>query len=94
MKKKPFAARIQSINIFVLLCSFALIAQPWVKQLYLIGIVVIMISSLLQNAFGNIRPDLDFKESMKGIAKILLIILVLFVVSILIAPYLVKMGRG
>ena len=94
MKKKPFAARIQNINIIVLLCSFVLIAQPWVKELYIVGIVVIMISALLQNAFGNIRSDLDFKESMKGIAKILLIILILFVVSILIAPYLVQLGRA
>ena len=94
MKKKPFAARIQGINIIILLCSFVLIAQPWVKELYVVGIVVIMISSLLQNAFGNIKPDLDFKESMKGIAKIMLIILILFAVSILIAPYLVKMGRA
>ena len=94
MKKKPFAARIQNINIIILLCSFALIAQPWVKELYIVGIVVIMISALLQNAFGNIRPDLDFKESMKGITKIMLIILILFVVSILAAPYLVQLGRA
>ena len=94
MKKKPFAARIQSINIIVLLCSFVLIAQTRVKELYVVGIVVIMISALLQIAFGNIRPDLGFKESMKNIMKILFIILVIFVVSILLAPYLVKMGRG
>ena len=94
MKKKPFAARIQGINIIVLLCSFVLIAQTRVKELYVVGVVVIMISALLQIAFGNIRPDLDFKNSMKDIAKILCIIVVIFVVSILLAPYLVRMGRG
>ena len=94
MKKKPFAARIQGINIVVLLCSFVLIAQTRVKELYVVGVVVIMISALLQIAFGNIRPDLGFKDSMKNIAIILLIILAVFVVSILLAPYLVRMGRG
>ena len=94
MKKKPFAARIQSANIIVLLCSFALIAQTRVKELYIVGIVVIMISAILQIAFGNIRPDLDFKDSIKNILKILLIVLVVFAVSILLAPYLVRMGRG
>ena len=94
MKKKPFAARIQSINIIILLCSFALIAQPWVKEIYVAGVVVIMISALLQIAFGNIRPDLNFKDSIKNIAIILLIVLIIFVVSILLAPYLVRMGRS
>ncbi len=93
-RKKPFAFRFQQILIILLILSFILIGQKYSILVYKFGIILLIISTLIQIPFGNIKPDSSFKSSMVSFSKMFLVIIIIFVVGIIIAPYLINMGRG
>ncbi len=89
----PFAARFQGLLIIVMFVSLALIAQPWTKQLYQIGLPLLMLAAFLQIAFGNIPPNANFMTSMKLLAITWIITAVLFYASVKLAPTLIEATR-
>lgn len=91
--RTPFAARVQGLLILVMFAALALIGQQNQKELYKIGLPVLMIAAFLQIAFGNIPPKANFKRSMILLAIIWLIIGGIFVISVLIAPTLIESTR-
>src|SRR5919112_2328037 len=60
----PFAARFQAILIVVLFATFLLILQQGNKQLYQIGLPLLVVAAFLQIAFGNIPPESGFVRSL------------------------------
>ncbi len=61
----PFAARFQGFLIVVMVIGFVLIAQQRSKELFQIGLPLLVVAAFLQIAFGNIPPSAGFVKSMK-----------------------------
>ncbi len=89
----PFAARFQAILIVVLFATFLLIMQQRNKQLYQIGLPLLVLASFLQIAFGNIPPATGFVKSMGLLLLTWGIVALLIVVAVQITPYLIQLGR-
>jgi len=91
--KQPFAAIVQGLLVILLLVSFAMITQQFNETFYRIGFLLLIASTLVQIVFGNLPPEADFKQSVKFTAVVFIIIAVVFGLGILLAPYLVNLGR-
>ena len=89
----PFAARFQAILIVVMFATFLLILQQGNKQLYQIGLPLLVLAAFLQIAFGNIPPSTRFAKSMGLLLMTWAIIAVLIVVAVWITPSLIQLGR-
>ncbi len=90
----PFAARFQAILIGVMFVGFVLIAQGASKTLYQIGLPLLVLAAFFQIAFGNIPPRANFVTSMKLLAITWVVIAAVFGLGILLAPYLIDLGRS
>ena len=90
----PFAARFQAILIVVMFAAFMLILQQGNKQLYQIGLPVLVVAAFLQIAFGNIPPTSGFWKSMGLLAITWAIVAVLIVLAIYITPSLIQLGKS
>ncbi|MED4909371.1 hypothetical protein P9761_14355 [Brevibacillus centrosporus] len=91
---RPFASRVQAILILMLVISFVLITQQISDTAYRVGLGLLIVTTFVQIAFGNIDPRASFGPSMKILGLTLLIIAVIFGAGIAIAPYLIQLGRG
>lgn len=91
--RRPFGALLQAALVVWLLASMALIGQPWSFTLYKVGMISLIISSLSQIAVGNIPITATANRSLRMYLTFMAIVVVVFAVSILIAPSLVALGR-
>jgi hypothetical protein len=89
----PFAARFQAILIVVMFATFLLILQQGNKQLYQIGLPLLVLAAFLQIAFGNIPPATRFMKSMGLLLMTWGIVALLIVVAVRITPSLIQLGR-
>ncbi len=92
-RRLPFAARVQGILIVVMFVGFVLIAQGVGKTIYQIGLPVLVLAAFLQIAFGNIPPTAGFGRSMALLALTWAIVAAVFGLGIVLAPYLIALGR-
>jgi hypothetical protein len=92
--KTPFAARLQTVLVGLLLLSLVLIAQQWNRDVYTLGMLMLIVATLVQIPFGNAPPESKFGPSMKFLGIGLAILAAVFAVSILLVPTLLKLGRG
>jgi 1,4-dihydroxy-2-naphthoate octaprenyltransferase len=83
----------QSIIIVAMLVCFVLIGQKASAVLYSVGLSAIIIITLCNMAFSNMRPDLNFKDAMIAFVRIMAIVAIIFVLGILLAPVLINMGK-
>jgi hypothetical protein len=91
--KAPFAYRLQSIFVLLMMISVVMIAQQWVSGIYKAGIVLLFVSVLLNMAVSNVPSHHGFARTLKLSALFLLIVVVIFAVSIAIVPTLYQLGR-
>jgi len=89
--KLPFAARFQGLLIGVMVVGMLLIVQRWSKSLYQVGLPLLIVTALLQVAFGNIPPDAGFGKSMKLLALTWAIVIAVFALGVFLAPYLIEL---
>ena len=89
----PFAARFQAILIVVMFGAFILIMQQGSKQLYQIGLPLLVVAAFLQIAFGNIPPESGFLKSMGLLLLTWAIVAILFVVAVRFTPNLIQLGK-
>ena len=92
-RKYPFAAVVQLLLVILMLLSIIMMGQKFDFQFYKIGMILLVVTSLSQIAFGNIDPNAGFARSMRMYAIYMVITAALFGVSILLAPILVGLGR-
>ncbi len=90
---RSFPERLEITLIFGLLAGILLIAQRYDLILYKIGLVVLVVSTLLQIAVGNLRKDASPAGSLVFIVKILVIIAAVFGAGILLVPTFAQLGR-
>jgi hypothetical protein len=88
-----FGARMQAIVIVTMLVSFVFIIQQFSLWLYDIGLLLLIVSSLSQMAFGNIPSEASFREARKTIIIAFGIVACVFGLGILLAPVLINIGR-
>ena len=90
---KSFPERLEMVLISCLLLGIALIAQRYNLMLYKVGISVLVASTLLQIAVGNLRKDASPMASLFFILRVLLVIVAIFCVGILLVPTFSQLGR-
>jgi hypothetical protein len=73
--------------------TFLLILQQGNKQLYQIGLPLLVLAAFLQIAFGNIPPSTRFMKSMGLLLMTWGIVAMLIVVAVQITPNLIQLGR-
>lgn len=91
--RRSFPERLEITLIVGLLAGILLIAQRYNLTLYKIGLVVLVVSTLLQIAVGNLRKDASATGSVFFIAKILTVIAAVFAAGILLVPTFAQLGR-
>jgi predicted PurR-regulated permease PerM len=89
-----FAAKVQIVLIAAMMAGFIMILQQFNFIIYRIGLAVLIASVLVQIPFGNIPPESGFARSMGLFARYFVIVIVIFAIGIVIAPFLVELGRG
>ena len=92
--RKPFATVMQAVLIGLLVISLLLIAQQYSQSFYQLGLILLVITTLIQIGFGNIPPDANFGKSTKLLALSLAIIAFVFALGIVLVPTLLKLARG
>jgi hypothetical protein len=92
-QRLPFAARFQGVLIIVMLAGLILIGQQIDKQLYKIGLPLLVLAAFLQIAFGNIPPRSNLKQSLLLLALTWVIVGAVFAAGILLAPTLIDRSR-
>ncbi|HEU5432936.1 MAG TPA: hypothetical protein VFU81_14810 [Thermomicrobiales bacterium] len=92
-RRQPFAARVQAILIVVMLVAFVFILQRFSKDLYMIGLPLLVVAAFLQIAFGNIPPQSGFVKSMGLLVMTWAIMAAVWAASIYLAPHLIALGQ-
>ncbi len=90
---RSFPERLETTLIAGMLVGIALIAQRYDLMLYKVGLSILVISTLLQIAVGNLRKDASPAASLFFIAKILIVIVAVFAVGVLLVPTFSHLGR-
>lgn len=93
MRLTGFTQRAQLGLILVLLTALLAIGQPWSFELYETAIAVLMVTGLAQIAVGNIPPAATLLRFVVLFVVYGAVIVALFVLSIWLAPILVRLGR-
>ena len=91
--RMTFQERAEIVLIFALALGFILIAQRSSQTLFQIGLVVVVISTFLEIAVGNVRSNASTREALMSVIGILAIIAAVFVLGIQLVPYLTELGR-
>lgn len=90
---RSFPERLETTLIVGLVVGILLIAQRYNLTLYKIGLCILVLSTLLQIAVGNLRKDASAGRSIGFIAMVLGIVAIVFSVGILLVPYFSQLGR-
>jgi hypothetical protein len=92
--RPAFAAVVQGILVVLMGLSFIMIAQQANRSIYQVGLLLMMVSTITQIAFGNIPPTAGFRRSMLMLVIILAIVVVIVVLGIYLVPALLQLGRA
>ncbi|KQT86158.1 hypothetical protein [Aurantimonas sp. Leaf443] len=90
---RSFPERLETTLILGLLAGILLIAQRYNLTLYKLGLSILVVSTLLQIAVGNLRKDASVGRSLVFIATVLAIVAAIFGAGILLVPYFSQLGR-
>ncbi len=91
--KHSFASVMQLLLVLLMLLSIILIGQKSTFLLYKVGLILLVITTISQIAFGNIPPSANFATSMRLYGIFVGITVALFAISIALAPILIGLGR-
>ena len=89
----PFAARFQGILIAVMGLGLVLIMQQRSKELYRLGLPLLVLAAFLQIAFGNIPPQSGFVRSLLLLLLTWAIVAAVFALGIYFAPDLIDLTK-
>jgi hypothetical protein len=91
--KQPFAATLQLILVVWMLASIVLIGQQVSIELYRAGLISLVASAISQIAVGNIPATANARRSALLYLWFVFLVIVIFAVSIVLAPWLASLGR-
>lgn len=90
---RTFPERLETALILGLVAGILLIAQRYNLMLYKAGLAILVVSTLLQIAVGNLRKDASPGRSLFFIAKVLAVIVAVFSLGIFLVPHFSQLGR-
>ena len=93
MKVRTFPERLETTLILGLVIGILLIAQRYNLTLYKVGLSILVLSTLLQIAVGNLKKDASAGRSLWFIAKVLVVVAAIFGLGIVLVPYFSQLGR-
>ncbi|MFN8442319.1 MAG: hypothetical protein U0175_16165 [Caldilineaceae bacterium] len=93
MNSRSFASVVQLILVFVMLASIVMIGQQFEMGIYKVGLLILIASALLQVIFGNIPPAANLAKSLRMFLTFGIVVVVIFVLSLLLVPLLVQLGK-
>jgi hypothetical protein len=91
--KQPFAATLQLFLVVWMLASIVLIGQQVSIELYRAGLISLVASAISQIAVGNIPATANARRSALLYLWFVFLVIVIFAVSIVLAPWLASLGR-
>ena len=88
----PFASQLQIVLLVGMLLSFVLIGQNLSLEVYKWGLIILMLSALLQIVVGNIPPETQLIGTSLRLVLGLSIVVSVFLIGIWLVPYLAQLG--
>lgn len=93
MAKTTFPERAERVLIGGMLVGIVLLMQRLSLDMYKAGLSVLVVSTLLQIAVGNIPKACGVAASLVRIFVIVAVIAVIFAIGVLLVPTLSRLGR-
>jgi hypothetical protein len=93
MRRAHFAEYAESVLIGIMLVSIFLVAQRYSIAVFRVGLGLLVASTFLQIAVGNVPKQLGFAQVVLRVVLILVFIAAMFGLGILLVPYLSQLGR-
>ncbi len=86
--------KVQTIAVLLLVASFIVVAQPLVFSVYRWGFVLLIAATIFQIAAGNLKPHAEGRDVIRALGITVGALVLLSSLSIVLVPYLVRMGQG
>lgn len=93
MARRTFPENAELVLLACLGLAFLMIIQAFSKSLYQLGLALLIVSTLLEIAVGNIPNRASFKGVIGYATLYLGIIAAVFALGIVLVPYLTGLGR-
>jgi len=87
------ASDIHVLLVILMLLSIVMVGQQLSKDIYQIGLALLVLSTLVQIAFGNIPGHFSINRAMRLFVLFMSIILIIFFISYTVVPFLYVFGR-
>ena len=91
--RMTFPERAERVLIAAMLLGMVLILQRYSLPVFQAGLAILVVSTFLQIAVGNIPKNGSVGSSLRRIVVLLCVIAAIFVVGILLVPSLSGLGR-
>ena len=91
--KTPFATRLQTVFVFLMLLSIIMIGQQSVQAIYRAGLVLLFASVLVNIAVSNVPSHYPMGRTLRFAALFFAIVVVVFAVAIVAVPALYALGQ-
>lgn len=93
MATRTFPEKAEMVLIGAIFVGILLVAQRWSISVFRAGLVILVVSTLLQIAVGNLPKHLTAGPSLLRIAVILAVVAAMFTLGIVLVPFLAELGR-
>jgi len=87
------ASDIHVLLVILMSISIFMIGQQFSRDVYQIGLALLILSTLIQIAFGNIPGHFSLNRAMRLFVPFMGIILLIFFISYIVVPLLYALGR-
>ncbi len=91
--RDPFASRVQTLLIVLLLVCFMLVGQRFSLTIYTYGLMAMMGLTIVQIALGNTDPRAGPGKTLRNLVITFLIVGGVIIASLYLAPTLIGFGR-
>lgn len=88
-----FVDRLEAILMALILVGIVLVAQQWSVKIFRVGLTILVLSTLLQIAVGNVPRHFSAGKSILRIVILLGVVALMFALGILAAPFFAQIGR-
>ena len=85
--------RVELLLIVLMMAGCVLIAQQWSFTLYQLGLLTVVCATILNIAVGNVPHAARGWRAFRAVVVILAVTAAVFVIGILLVPYLAALGQ-
>jgi len=92
-KRRFRASDVHILLVVLMLLSILMVGQQLSKDVYQFGLVLLISSTLVQVAFGNIPGHFGLSRAMRFFIPFMGIVLLVFFLGYVLVPFLYALGR-